>query len=147
MSMKPSFSVLMISQKHKTRPFIMIIKKIYCDGMSSTNVPSSWTQSIRRNRNFKRRCKPECQPSNTVVNISSHQLTKDETSLLSTSLNFCPDPGLVNEPILTDELDNFERSLKSKEYFGLKESEKENESDLENETIIGLGRKNSESLK
>ena len=63
------------------------------------------------------------QISHTVVNISSHQLTDNETSLLSRGLNFCSVPGPINETKLSEELDNFARSLRINEHFGSKEVE------------------------
>jgi hypothetical protein len=63
------------------------------------------------------------QISHTVVILSSHQLTANETSLLSRGLNFYPVPGRINETKLSAELDNFARSLQIKEHFGSKEVE------------------------
>ena len=67
--------------------------------------------------------KMKIQISHTVVNLSSHQLTENETSLLSRGLNFCPVPGPSNETKLSEELDNFFRNLRIKEHFGSKEVE------------------------
>ena len=67
--------------------------------------------------------KMKIQISHTVVNVSSHQLTENEASLLSMGLNFCPVPGPINEIKLFEELDNFARSLRIKEHFGSKEVE------------------------
>jgi hypothetical protein len=67
--------------------------------------------------------KMKIQISHTVVNISSHQLTENETSLLSRDLNFCSVPGPTNETKLSEELDNFARSLRINEHFGSKEVE------------------------
>jgi hypothetical protein len=58
--------------------------------------------------------------SHTVDKLSSHQLTENETSLLSRGLNFCPVPIPINETKLSAELDNFARSLRFKEHFGSK---------------------------
>ena len=63
------------------------------------------------------------QISHTVVNLSSHQLTENETSFLSRDLNFCPVPCPINETKLSEELDSFARHLGIKEHFGSKEVE------------------------
>ena len=76
----------------------------------------------RRIRHFKRRSRV-INNSHTVVNLSSHQLTENETILLSKGLNFCPVPGPINETKLSEELDNFARGLRIKEHFGSKEVE------------------------
>ena len=67
--------------------------------------------------------KMKIQISHTVVKLSSHQLTENETSLFSRGLNFCPVPVPINETKLSEELDNFARSLRFKEHFGSKEVE------------------------
>jgi hypothetical protein len=67
--------------------------------------------------------KIKIQISHTVVNHSSHQLTENETSLLSMDLNFCPFPGLNNGTKLFEELDNLARSLRIKEHCGSMEVE------------------------
>ena len=67
--------------------------------------------------------KMKIQISHTVVNLSTHQLTENETSLLSRGLNFCPVPGPINDIKLSEELDNFARNLRIKEPFGSKEVE------------------------
>ena len=97
--------------------------KFHRDGVSHQPTPSINKQEKRRNRHFKRRPRVVNNNSHTVVNLSSHQLTENETSLLSRGLNFCPVPGPINETKLSEELDNFARSLRIKEHFGSKEVE------------------------
>jgi hypothetical protein len=65
--------------------------------------------------------------NNNSHTVSSHQLTENETSLLSRGLNFCPVPGPINKTKLSEELDNFARSLRIKEHFGSKEVEEGDE--------------------
>ena len=67
--------------------------------------------------------KMKIQISHTVVNHSSHQLTENETALLSMDLNFCPVPGPINETNMFEELDKFARSLRIKEHCGSMEVE------------------------
>jgi hypothetical protein len=97
--------------------------KFHRDGVSHQPTPSIDKQKTRRNRHFKRRSRVINNNSHTVVNRSSHQLTENGTSLLSRGLNFCPVPGPINETKLSDELDNFARSLRIKEHFGSMEVE------------------------
>ena len=89
-------------------------------------IPTSalyWQTEKRRNRHFKRRFRVINNNSHIVVNLTSHQLTENETSLLSRGLNFCPVPGPITETKLSAELDNFTRSLRIKEHFGSKQVE------------------------
>ena len=74
------------------------------------------------------------QISHTVVNLSSHQLRENETSLLLRGLNFCPAPGPINETKLSEELDNFARNLRIKEHFGSKEVEGDDEVSSDNDS-------------
>ena len=109
--------------------------KFHRDGVSHQPAPSIDKQKKRRNRHFKRRSRVINNKSHTVVNLSIHQLTESETSLLSRGFSFCPVPGPINETKLSEELDNFARSLRIKEHFGSKEVERGNEvsSDSESE--------------
>jgi hypothetical protein len=74
-------------------------------------------------RRFRRKTKAENRKSNVVVNLSSKPLISAESSLLSRSLNFCPNPPKIN----IRELDQFARRLRIKEYF---HSKKETSDDL-----------------
>jgi hypothetical protein len=53
-------------------------------------------------------------PDNSVVNLSSIQLTPAMNSLLSKGLNFCPTPGEPNVHDLRVDLDRFHVSLRRK---------------------------------
>jgi predicted DNA-binding antitoxin AbrB/MazE fold protein len=53
--------------------------------------------------------------------LCCEEMTENETSLLSRGLNFCPVPGPINETKLSEELDNFARSLRINDHFGFKE--------------------------
>jgi hypothetical protein len=97
--------------------------KFHRDGVSHQPAPSIDKQKEDAIDIFKRRSRVINNNSHTVVNLSSHQLTEHETSLLSRGLNFCPVPGPINETKLSEELDNFARSLRIKEHFGSKEVE------------------------
>ena len=88
--------------------------KFHRDGVSHQPAPSIDKQKKRRNRQFKRRSRVINNNSHTVVDRSSHQLTENETSLLSRGLNFCPVPGPITEIKLSAELDNVTRSFGSR---------------------------------
>ena len=62
-----------------------------------------------------------------VVNLSSKPLNAAESSLLSKGLNFCPNPPKINVRELVEDLDQFARRLRIKEYF---HSKKETSEDL-----------------
>jgi hypothetical protein len=98
--------------------------KFHRDGVSHQPSPSIDKQKEDAIDIFKRRSRVINNNSHTVVNLSSHQLTEHETSLLSRGLNFCPVPGPINETKLSEELDNFARSLRIKEHFDSKEIER-----------------------
>lgn len=53
----------------------------------------------------------------TVVNLSSARLTASEISLLAKGLTFCPASGKFNEFQFYQDLDNFARNLRLREYF------------------------------
>ena len=81
----------------------------------------------KRTRRFKRKNRAHDEASNTVVNLSSQPLSDAEFFLLSSRLNFCPTPGPVNETKLSEDLDNFARSLRIKEHFGSKQEDIESD--------------------
>ena len=62
-----------------------------------------------------------------VVNLSSKPLNSAESSLLSKGLNVCPNPPKINVRELDEDLDQFARRLRIKEYF---HSKKETSEDL-----------------
>ena len=101
-----------------------------------------------RNRRFKRKIRVPTNPNNTVVNLSTVSLSEDETKVLSKGLNVCPTPSNIDNMKLGDDLDNFARTLRIKEYFGNKDKEVDNEadsdtSDSEEEIIIPHFKKES----
>lgn len=53
----------------------------------------------------------------TVINLSSAKLSASEISLLSKGLTFCPASGKFNEFQLYQDLDNFSRNLRLREFF------------------------------
>jgi hypothetical protein len=81
-----------------------------------------------------------------VVNLSSKPLSSAESSLLSKGLNFCPNPPKINVRILDEDLDQFARRLRFKEYFHSKKETSEDlstdESDIKESLIfLDLSRK------
>ena len=83
-----------------------------------------------RTRRFRRKRKAENRKSNVVVNFSSKPLNSAESSLLSKGLNFCPNPPKINVREFDEDLDQFARRLRIKEYF---HSKKETSEDLSTE--------------
>jgi ribosome biogenesis protein Nip4 len=80
-----------------------------------------------RTRRFRRKRKAKNRKSNVVVNLSSKPLNSAESSLLSKGLNFCPNPPKINVRELDEDLDQFARRLRIKEYV---HSKKETSEDL-----------------
>ena len=56
-------------------------------------------------------------PITSIVNLSNHTLTADQTSLLNKGLNFCPTPGEPDISSLRCDLNSFHRSLRIKHFF------------------------------
>ena len=54
---------------------------------------------------------------NGIVNLSSHTLTKSETSVLSKGLGFCPTPGAPDIGNIIQDLDVFKRKTKLNLFF------------------------------
>ena len=54
---------------------------------------------------------------NTVVNLSCHELTDSEISLLSKGLKFCPTPSDLDRYRLHKDINDFIRCIRLKEYF------------------------------
>ena len=53
----------------------------------------------------------------TILNLSSHKLSHDETRVLSRNLQFCPTPKTKNRIGLSDDLFRFSRRLRLAEYW------------------------------
>jgi hypothetical protein len=51
-----------------------------------------------------------------IVNLSSKPLNSSESSLLSKGLHFCPNPPKINVRELDEDLDQYARRLRIKEY-------------------------------
>ena len=91
--------------------------------------PSKKSNKKPQNRRFQRKIRVPTNPINTVVNFSTVSLSDDETKILSKGLNLCPTPSKIDNMKLGDDLDNFARTLRIKEYFGNKDKEVANEED------------------
>ena len=55
--------------------------------------------------------------NNTVVNISNAPLSKDKHDLLSRGLSFCPRPSQIDDFQLREDIQQFFRRLRLKEFF------------------------------
>jgi hypothetical protein len=76
------------------------------------------------------------------INLSSKDLKHDEIRILSKGLNFRPTPNKINEEQLSANLDKFDRFLRIKEYFLVKERDfpVDGSSDSEDDNEIPLPR-------
>ena len=106
------------------------------------NISSKKSSKKPRNRRFRRKIHKTANPNNTVVNLSTVSLTEDETKVLSKGLNFCPTPSNIDKIKLGDDLNNFARTLRIKEYFGTcsKDEEEDNEEDIAKSNTITVGK-------
>ena len=79
----------------------------------------------KRNRRFRRRLDSQSKKpaTNTVVNLSSVDLTDSDISLLSKGLNFCPRPKTYNAFEVEKDMEAFARRLRLKELFANKHNE------------------------
>ena len=66
-------------------------------------------------------------PDGNVINLSKHSFTKKQFKLLNKNLNFCPMPGYYNKKEIKTDIENFERKIKLKSFFELKNQNKSNE--------------------
>ncbi len=83
----------------------------------------------------KTRRKPQHLETETVINLSTATLNKDEHSLLSRGLNFCPTPKNIDWNELNADLNDFKRRLRLKHYFQDKAGQDETQTEHdENET-------------
>ena len=73
----------------------------------------------RRHRRFRRpRPEPTLPPvPNTVINLSSSIISDAEHKLLSKGLNFCPTPREVNQAQLSQDLTEYYRRIRLREFF------------------------------
>ena len=94
-----------------------------------TSIDCTEDTVVRKTRtwHFRRKTKAENRKSNVVANRSSKPLNSAESSLLSGGLIFCPNPPKINVRELDEDLDQFARRLRNKEYF---HSKKETSEDL-----------------
>ena len=76
-------------------------------------------------RRFRRKTKVENRKYNVFVNLSSKPLNLVESSLLSKGLNCCPNPPKLNVRELDEDLDQFARRLRIKEYVHSKKETSE----------------------
>ena len=60
------------------------------------------------------------------MNLSGEELSKEEETLLSKGLSFCPTPTHLDEDQLLDDLDSFFRRLRLREFFLDPEEDEEN---------------------
>lgn len=56
-------------------------------------------------------------PESTVINLSSSTLSPAETNLLSKGLNFCPTPHTANQLEVSQDLTQFYRRIRLREFF------------------------------
>lgn len=63
-------------------------------------------------------------PERNAINLSRYSFTKSQFKVLNKNLNFCPDPGYYNKKEIKTVIKNFERKIKSKAFFELKERNK-----------------------
>ena len=81
----------------------------------------------RKTRHAPTTATPSVQPDrNTVVNLSNVPLSEAEESLLSRGLSFCPTPPKLDDFSLENDLEDFYRRLRLREYFHNSDSEEEN---------------------
>ena len=95
-------------------------RKLKRDNIQNVNpVPPQTHENVSRKRKrcFKRRKDSKTVTTNTVVNLSSVELSDSDKKLLSKGLNFCPRPKTYNVFEVEKDLDAFARRLRLKEMF------------------------------
>ena len=93
--------------------------KLKRDGIKpKTPIDSTEDTVVRKTRTLRlrRKTKAENRKYNVVVNLSSKPLNSAELSLHSKGLNVCPNPPKINVREVDEDLDQFARQLRIKEY-------------------------------
>lgn len=92
------------------------IVKIKMSKLARDNVPIPASLTTVASRATSR---TSCRTSehDNIVNLSNHCLSDDEKSVLSRGLNFCPASGGYNEFQFLQDLDNFARNMRLREFF------------------------------
>ncbi|KAM7292174.1 hypothetical protein ISCGN_025419 [Ixodes scapularis] len=84
---------------------------------NSTRDPTDGLESCETNERVRDGGTPGDRTLKNVGNLSDFALTPDEQTLLSRGLQFYPKTGQFTEFSLLQDLDNFARNLRLREYF------------------------------
>jgi hypothetical protein len=84
------------------------------------------------NKSHRHKKRPPKVPDNSkwVVNLSDASLSNAELSVLSKGLNFCPRPKSFNALLLKEDLDQFSRRLRLRDFFNKLQAEDEDDDSL-----------------
>ena len=102
---------------------------------STSNISTTATQILARTTSSKKQRRFKRQ-NHSIVNLSIHQLTKEETSILNKGLNFIPTPTIEHEAKIIQDFLLFERKLRlhHKLYQEKEEDEEDNQSEEEEDS-------------
>ena len=98
------------------------------------NKPRRTIRHCRKKRSQRNNTERENINMNTVINISNVPLSDSEISLLSRGLSFCPKPSRINKFQIKEDVQQFSRWLRLREYF-------HNSDETTNETLNPFKRK------
>ena len=127
-------SLLAERRAKKTAPIRRFINHNLTDNsinpqVNSNDTPSNVTHNASNRTHSptvtptRTRSRRKTKPANiqldhsSVINISNCSLSKDETSILSRGLTFCPTPRHINWPEVSADIYDFSRRMRLTEYF------------------------------
>ena len=77
-------------------------------------------------------------PDRNVINFSKHSFTKKQFKVLNKNQNFCPAPAYYNKKEIKADIKKFERKIKLKTFFELKNPNKLNENNSASSDIPNI---------
>ena len=83
-------------------------------------------------------------PYGNVINLSKHSFIKKQFEVLKKNLNFCPTPGYYNKKEIKTDIKNFERKIKLKSFFELKNQNKLNKNNSVSSDIPNIKPKSTQ---
>lgn len=109
-------SLCIFEEKKRNEICAVKCKKLLRDGVMSHCTPAQLLKNLSTAPSRFENT-PRSDDVSNVVNISNCSLSKDEMSVLSRGLKFCPATGHCDEFQLLSDLDNFARNLRLREFF------------------------------
>lgn len=105
-----------VFEHKKTEEIEKLKRKKFARDNVSQAIPTAAYRKNTKSSHVQKNLPPHPKEPN-VINLSDKELSKEELSILSRGLTFCPGNGRYDEFTLLKDLDNFARNLRLEEYF------------------------------